>query len=506
MLNQIDLNKKMPKASWREIQKKLQVRLAELQRTVKTLKTPVLIIIEGWDASGKGTLLNRILQPLDPRGFRVYNVSRSSDEEKLRPYLWRFWSLTPPEGQIVFMNRSWYRRLLEGRFEGLVKGARVEENFEETRNFERQLRLGGTQLVKFFIHISQKEQAKRLEALDKKATTTWRVNSEEWNRNKRYNELSKLTEEMLHSTDIGEAAWTIVNGHDLYYAEVQMLSAIVKALEEAVIEKEVKTSKQQLTSEKTVKEGSSEAQEALGSLLLKDIDLNLSISESRYKKELPELQERLREIQYTLYRERIPAVIAFEGWDAAGKGGAIKRLTEQLDPRGYEVHPTAAPNDIERAHYYLWRFWKEFPKAGHMAVFDRTWYGRVLVERVEGFCSPEEWRRAYSEINDMEAQWIQYGTILVKFWMEISPEEQLLRFQERENSLEKNWKITEEDWRNREKWPQYQSALDEMLLRTSTLHAPWTVVEANNKEYARIKVLKTVIKASEDFFKARGIK
>lgn len=502
MLDQIDLHRKMDAGAYKAALEPLQTRLGELQRTAKDLGIPVLVVLEGWDAAGKGTLLGRILYPLDPRGFKVHNVSKPSEEEHLRPYLWPFWSRTPAKGQIVFLNRSWYRRLLEGRFEGILKDRDTGEAFEETRNFERQLHYAGALLVKFFIHISKKEQGERLEKLDEEATTTWRVSDAEWDRHKHYKELAVLTEEMLHATDTGNAPWTVVGGHDQRDAEIRMLTTLVDALESRVAQLKAEPERTQSGAPAEVPSSPS----SMPQTKLDEIDLSVSIDRKKYKKELPKLQERLREIQYTLYRERIPAVVAFEGWDAAGKGGAIKRLTERLDPRGYEVHPIASPSDAERAHYHLWRFWTAFPKAGHIAVFDRTWYGRVLVERVEGFCSPEEWRRAYSEINEMEAQWKRYGTVLVKFWLQIDPDEQLKRFKEREEDPDKQWKITDEDWRNREKWPQYREAVDEMILRTGTLHAPWTVVEANCKEYARIKVLKTVIEAAEALFKEKKIR
>ena len=190
-------------------------------------------------------------------------------------------------------------------------------------------------------------------------------------------------------------------------------------------------------------------------------------------------------------------VLGFEGWDAGGKGGAIKRLTEKMDPRGYTVIPTASPNDWEKAHHYLWRFWQAMPKAGHLSIFDRTWYGRVMVERIEGFCTTGEWQRAYKEINDMERDLYDAGAIVLKFWMQIDKDEQERRFKARQENPEKQWKITDEDWRNREKWDQYEEAVNEMLIRTSTPHAPWVVVEGNDKYYARIKVLETVVRAIE---------
>ena len=226
--------------------------------------------------------------------------------------------------------------------------------------------------------------------------------------------------------------------------------------------------------------------------VLNQVDLSLKISSEEYKERLKKVQKRLQDLQNQLYEKRIPVVIAFEGWDAAGKGGAIKRLTEPLDPRGYQVNPTSAPNDVEKEHHYLWRFWNTIPKGGHIAIYDRTWYGRVMVERIEGFCTVEEWSRAYAEINEMEEHLYDEGTIVLKFWLHIDKEEQEKRFKERMNNPEKQWKITDEDWRNREKWEQYEEAVNEMIVQTSTTYAPWIVVEANDKYFARIKVLETV--------------
>ena len=234
-----------------------------------------------------------------------------------------------------------------------------------------------------------------------------------------------------------------------------------------------------------------------GSSVLDAVDLSKSLTRSVYKKKLNDLQKRMALLHSELYKRRIPVVIGFEGWDAGGKGGAIHRLTKTMDPRGYEVIPTAAPNDIEKAHHYLWRFWNHMPKAGHVAIFDRTWYGRVMVERIEGFCTEEEWRRAYSEINRMEAQMADAGAIVLKFWLHIDKDEQKKRFEERMEDPNKQWKITDEDWRNREKWEEYVKAVDEMILRTSTTYAPWIIVEGNDKLYARIKVLETVVEAIE---------
>lgn len=227
--------------------------------------------------------------------------------------------------------------------------------------------------------------------------------------------------------------------------------------------------------------------------MLEKIDLSVKLERAEYEQQLDRLQHRLHWLGYQVYQQQRPVMWMFEGWDAAGKGGAIKRLTEKLDPRGYVVWPIAAPQGDDKDRHYLYRFWRRLPELGQIAIFDRSWYGRVLVERVEGFCAPAAWQRAYSEINSFEREFVEFGGILCKFWLQISQDEQLRRFQERQNTDHKNWKITDEDWRNRGKWEDYERAVEDMLLKTSTHLAPWTIVEANDKLYARVKVLRTVV-------------
>ena len=227
------------------------------------------------------------------------------------------------------------------------------------------------------------------------------------------------------------------------------------------------------------------------------VNLELTLDRDEYRKLLDERQDKIHDLHNEVYRRRIPVVIVYEGWDAAGKGGNIRRLTQQMDPRGYEVIPISAPNDVEKAHHYLWRFWTEFPKAGHVTIFDRSWYGRVLVERVEGFCSEADWKRAFREINEMEENFRHFGTVMVKFWMHIDKDEQLRRFKAREENPVKSWKLHEEDWRNRDKWDRYEEAAEEMFRRTHNSHAPWTIVEGNCKRHARIQALDVVIEAIE---------
>lgn len=503
MLELVDLTKKLCKGECKEAVGKLRDRLAELQRRARDLGLPVLLVFEGWEGAGKGTLMNDLILSLDPRGFEVRNLGTPTEEERFYPFLWRYWRWTPARGRMVLFSRSWYRHVFDDRLDGRVAGKKLEEAYGDILNFERQLATGGTLLVKFFLHISAKEQKKRLKALEENPVTAWRVSPRDWELHARYDERLRIVEEMLQRTDTGHAPWTVVESHDHDYAVVKVLATVVDALERAVRAREfpLEAAKTPPPVETGVEESSQNTPpltaSALRPTVLGNVDLSRSISPKAYDAEIKDLQERFRSAQYALYRKRLPLVIAFEGWDAAGKGGCIKRLTQRLDPRGYQVVPIAAPNDLERSHHYLWRFWVSFPKGGHVAIFDRSWYGRVLVERVEKFASEEAWRRSYGEINEMELHWCRFGARVLKFWLHINQEEQLRRFEDRKNTPEKNWKITDEDWRNREKWPQYEAAVEEMLWRTSTAHAPWTIVEANDKPFARIKVLRTVVEGVE---------
>lgn len=232
--------------------------------------------------------------------------------------------------------------------------------------------------------------------------------------------------------------------------------------------------------------------------MLEKIDLSKTLTREEYKQGLIKYQVRLGQLGYQVYVQKRPVIIVYEGWDAGGKGGNIKRVTEALDPRGYVVHPIAAPAGEDKTHHYLWRFWRRLPEKGQIAIFDRSWYGRVMVERIEGFCTEEEWKRAFREINQFERKLVDFGSILIKFWIHIGQDEQLARFEARKDTAYKSWKLTDEDWRNRDKWNLYQEAVEDMLLKTSTITAPWTIVEGNSKYYARVKALKTVVETLEN--------
>ena len=488
MLEKIDLTKSLKKKEYKKRMAKLESKIAFLQRELKNLGVPVMIVFEGFGAAGKGTQINRLIQALDPRGFTVYSTDAETKDEKMHPFLWRFWTKTPEKGRIAVFDRSWYRKLLVDRYEKKTSKKEIPIILEEISSFEKQLTDGGTLVMKFFLDISEREQKKRFHKLMEKKATSWRVSDKDLDRNKHFQDYLEMADEMLTKTDSDYAPWTIVEAEDDRYATVKILSTVAAAFEDRY-----KKEKESKKKEREV-DGRFDKSE-LNDSVLKKVDLSKKMEEKAYEKRLDELQKKLRLLHGKLYAKRIPVVLAFEGWDAGGKGGAIKRLTNALDPRGYTVNPTSSPNDIERAHHYLWRFWTKMPKDGHIAIFDRTWYGRVMVERIEGFCTTQDWQRAYKEINQMEQQLVNHGAVVLKFWLHIDKEEQAHRFQDRQDNPEKSWKITDEDWRNREKWDLYEKAVDEMLVRTSTADAPWIIVEGNDKLYARIKVLETVVNA-----------
>lgn len=490
MLEKIDLSKKVDKKTYRRVMDEAEEKLGLLQRECKDAGIPVILVFEGMGAAGKGVQINRLIQALDPRGFDVYACDRPTEDEQMRPFLWRYWTKTPAKGRIAVFDRSWYRSVQVDRFDGLTREDRLGDAYQDILSFEKQLCDDGTVIMKFFLYIDKDEQKKRFKKLEGSKETSWRVTEEDWNRNKDFDRYLKMNEEMLEKTDTDYAPWVIIEAVDKDYAALKIASTVMDRLEY-----ELEHSRPE--EEKTAQGQEAKIRERFKNGVLSGIDLSKSLTEEEYKTRLKKLQKRLAELHSELYRLRIPVVIGFEGWDAGGKGGAIKRLTSNLDPRGYRVNPTAAPNDIEKVHHYLWRFWNSVPKAGHIAIFDRTWYGRVMVERIEGFCSEAQWRRAYQEINEMESHMANAGAVVLKFWLHIDKDEQERRFRERQANPAKQWKITDEDWRNREKWDQYEEAVNEMLIRTSTTYAPWIVVEGNDKRYARVKVLQTVVDALE---------
>lgn len=483
-ISAIDLARKISRDDYKERKPKLEVRLGRLQRKAIEAGLPVVVLFEGCEGAGKGTLINRFIRGMDPRHFKVHSINKVYEEELYRPYLWRFWQRLPAAGKMSVLDRSWYGPILKKRVGNDILENEWKTACVEMKEFERLLCDAGYLIIKIFLHITQQEQAKRYRRLEENPATAWRITRDDWIQYENYETFCRYAQEMVGNSDSEAAPWRLISAQDMRSATVEVFETIGDALEEALAGKTVEHSRVD------VKLGD----DATGEGLLEKADLSLTLDGGEYRKRLKTLQEEIHELQHQIYMARVPVVIAYEGWDAAGKGGNIKRLTQSMDPRGYEVYPVAAPNDVENLHHYLWRFWRDVPKAGHVGIFDRSWYGRVLVERVEGFCTEEEWKRAYREINEFERQLVSYGTVLVKVWVHIDAGEQLQRFEARVADPNKRWKITEEDWRNREKWGEYEAAVRDMLRLTSTDVAPWMVVESNCKRFARVKVLEGVVR------------
>ncbi len=478
--------------SKKELKQKIEaagVKLSELERRVREANIPVLITFDGFEASGKGIQINRMIQFMDPRGFDVYTADRDDESERMRPFLWRFATRVPAKGRITILDTSWYRYVQRDYFDGMTKKCQLDDAYDDICAFERQLADGGILLIKLFLDITAKEQRKRFEKLVSSKETAWRVRKEDWDRNARYEYYNEISKKMISRTHTKDSPWMIVDANNNDLAALEIIELVSRRIEEALSSRVSGGGPRNYTEPVPAdryKHG-----------VLSQVDLTKSLTREEYKKSLDKYQKKLEKLHSELYRLRIPVVLCFEGWDAAGKGGAIKRLTSHLDPRGYKVCPTPAPNVVEKAHHHLWRFWNNVPKDGHIAIFDRTWYGRQMVERIEGFCSENDWKRGFEEMNEFEAHLVHHGAVVLKFWVDIDKDEQERRFKARMEDPAKQWKITDEDWRNREKWDLYEVAVNEMIERTSTKKAPWIIVEGNSKYYARIKVLKTVVKALE---------
>ena len=464
-------------------------KLAALQLQIKGHGLPVLVLIEGWGAAGKGSAIGSIIKNIDPRFFKVASMSAPTEEEKRKPFLYRYFVRIPEAGKFVFLDSGWADEVTRQRVSGELKEGQYAHRIESVKRFERQLTDNGCLVLKFFFQISHKEQKKRLEELEADKDTAWRVSGYDKWQNRHYDRCKEVFDGYLSDTDSSGAPWYIVDAKDRKWAELQVLERICSGIEVAMQNESLAVPLLQNVFP-LVKQPK-----------LSEIALDKCLTEEEYKEQLRGLQHKLGELHYRLYRKKVPVIIAYEGWDAAGKGGNIKRITEALDPRGYEVHPIASPEPHEKARHYLWRFWNRLPKTGHIAVFDRTWYGRVMVERLEGFCSTNDWQRAYNEINEFEKELSDWGAVIIKFWVQIDKDTQLERFEERQNTPSKQWKITEEDWRNREKWDAYEEAVDEMLQKTSTAFAPWHILESVDKKYARIKALRIVVEELEKALK-----
>lgn len=464
--------------------KELRARLIATQQLLREKKLPVLVLIEGWAAAGKGSLIKEIISEIDPRFYNVVSPAVIPESESRYPFLYPYASAIPENGKLIFLDSGWMENVVRKQLRLEISKEEYKRRVRAVNEFERQLRDGGYLVLKIFLHIDKKEQFERLNALTESADTEWRVTPDDLWQHREYKQFMKAYDDFMEKTD-ETVKWHILDGTKKKAAVRDAMKLLVEKIDKAL-------EKGRYTGEPFEEEFP-----LLKMPKLSEVDLSPTIEEEEYKKELKKLQKRLSELHNIIYRKKIPVILCYEGWDAAGKGGNIRRIAYPLDPRGFDVHPIASPEPHELNRQYLWRFWTRLPRTGHICIFDRTWYGRVMVERLEGFCSEKDWKRAYNEINEFERQLTDWGAVLLKFWIHIDQDTQLARFNERQNTPEKQWKITEEDWRNREKWPQYETAVDEMLQKTSTENAPWFIIESNDKHYARIKALRIIVEALE---------
>ena len=464
--------------------KELKERLAALPQKLRDKKIPVLVLIEGWAAAGKGSLIKELISELDPRFYNVVSPVIVPEKESRYPFLYPYATAIPENGKILFMDSGWMEDIIRKYLHREITKEEFKRRVRAVNEFERQLRDGGYLLLKIFVHIDKKEQYERLESLTANVETEWRVTDEDlWQHREYYRFLDSYDNFMEKTDDI--VPWHILDGSRRKMAVRDVLKLLVEGIEDVLEEG------------RYVGEPFEEEFPLREMPALADVDLSVTISDDEYKEKLKKLQKRLSELHNIIYRLKIPVVLCYEGWDAAGKGGNIRRVAYPLDPRGFDVCPIASPEPHELNRQYLWRFWTRLPRSGHICIFDRTWYGRVMVERLEGFCSEKDWQRAYNEINEFERQLTDWGAVVIKFWIHIDQDTQLARFNDRQNTPEKQWKITDEDWRNREKWPLYEVAVNEMLQKTSTKNAPWYIIESNDKQYARIRTLEIIVKALE---------
>ncbi len=489
MFDSANLEHKVSKAAYAREEPKLRRSLLDAQyELIKDGRFPVLVLIAGVEGTGKSETANLFSEWMDARHLHTHAFPDPSDEERERPPMWRYWRALPPRGRVGVFFGAWHTHPIINRVLGISGPAEFGRSVDRILRHERMLCDEGVLLLKYWFHLSEKQQKRRLHELESDPVTRWRVTPLEWKYFKLYGKFMKVCEPFLHRTSTGEAPWIIVPGADKRYRSLavgrHMLAAIRERLEDKPAKKQPDRNPPLLDTPDNLN-------------VIRALKLDQPMTRPEYDKALEKWQGRLSVLTRHPSFRKYSVVAVFEGNDAAGKGGAIRRLTRALDARVYRTLSVAAPTEEERAQPYLWRFWRHLPRRGRVLIFDRSWYGRVLVERVEGFCPESDWMRAYGEISEFEKQLLDNRVVLVKFWLAVSKDEQLRRFKDREKISFKQFKITEEDWRNRKKWDKYESAICDMVERTSSTSAPWTLVEANNKLHARVKVLKTVVKAIE---------
>ncbi|MEP9376348.1 polyphosphate:AMP phosphotransferase [Aquabacter sp. CN5-332] len=485
MFDSMKIERRLDKAAFKALEPKLHEDLLDLQaELIAGRKRSILVLLGGADGAGKGAVLNQLYGWLDARKLRTLTYEAPTCEESARPDMWRYWRDMPAAGEIGIVLGSWYHDVLASHVLDGEGRTRFTERLNAINRFEEMLWREGVFILKLWLYLEPREALARLKALrgkpDRPVVREWEAISGK----KQRRHLEAAATEAFRITSTVEAPWIVVPSEDDHYRDAMVGHALMEVLEKAI---------QPPPPPAPAPEPVKALPDALPKVsILSSLDFSNALPDDEYRARLDIQQRRITRFTQSAKFSKSGLVCVFEGSDAAGKSSTIMRLRQALDPRHFLVHPISAPTDEEKARPYLWRFWRSVPKRGDVAVFDRSWYGRVLVERVENFAAPDEWGRAYGEINDFEHELCEAGYVVVKFWLAITQDEQARRFEERERVAYKRFKLTPEDWRNREKWPLYDAAVTDMVDRTSTYYAPWTLVTAQDKHWCRVQVLTTI--------------
>ncbi len=494
MFESAEIGHTMDRKAYKQAEPVLREALLQAQFTLLANRHhAVVVLVNGVDGAGKGETVNLFNEWMDPRHIRTEafatHASEQPDREQGRPAMWRFWQVLPPKGHVGILFGNWYTDPIVQHAMGLDKKGHFQARLERIRAFERMLSDEGVVLLKLWFHMTRDGVKSRLKALEKNPKTAWHVSPDDWARLEHHDAFVQTSAQALRKTSTGDAPWLVIDGSDPAYRAITAGQHLLQALERGSLPPSETTAS---------RHAAPQAPAPLdGRSLLGSFDYGRELGNKAYRDQLEQLQGHLNGLLRAPALQKRSLVLVFEGMDAAGKGSTIRRITQAMDARHYRVVPVAAPNEAERAQPYLWRFWRYLPRWQHTVIFDRSWYGRVLVERVERFCSESDWTRAYDEINVFEEQQTEAGALVIKFWLAITPEEQLRRFEARQATPHKQHKITTEDWRNRDQWPAYARAVDDMIDRTSTDIAPWHIIASDHKQWSRIEVLKVLCQRLE---------
>jgi len=494
MFENVEVCEPVSKTDYQEEEAKLRVELLTAQhRLLRESRFPVILKIAGGDRYGRHACMDLLHEWMDPRYLEANAYGDPNEAERLHPHFWRYWRRLPPRGQIGLFARAWTEDAIIARLRGDLNGKGLARRLESIRRLEKDLTDDGALILKVWLHLSKKALKDRIKEAERDPLKAWRTERDDRRIHEDYEKAMAVSAEVLEATHTPAAPWHILDSSQPRPRDL----ALGRLLRDTLAGRLSR-------SPGSASPAAPVLEPVTGPGALAEVDLTRKLEYDDYTAKRLKLQAKLSQLTRKANARGIPMVLAFEGWDAAGKGGIIRRLTKAIDASTYRVIPIAAPTDEEKRYHYLWRFWRRIPRQGNITMFDRTWYGRVLVERLEGFAKEHEWKRAYEEIRDFEGQLADAGVVVLKFWIHIDPDEQLRRFEARKNEPFKQYKITEEDFRNRARWAEYETAVNEMVARTHTDDASWHLIPANDKRWARVEVLKIVTRRLRRALKKTG--